>query len=78
MALLAAYSVGLALPFIAAALAVPQFLRAFAAMRSRMVWINRASGVLLVAVGTLMMTDFFTILAGYLVQFTPEALRSRI
>ena len=78
LALLAAYSVGLAVPFVAAALAVPQFLRAFAAMRSRMVWINRASGVLLVAVGVLMMTDFFTYLAGYLQALTPDALRNRL
>src|SRR5829696_6117942 len=78
LALLGAYSVGLALPFVAAALAVRQFLGFFAALRTRMVWINRVSGVLLVAVGALMMTDFFTFLAGYLQQLTPDSLRSRL
>ena len=78
LALLGAYSVGLALPFVAAALAVRQFLGFFAALRTRMVWINRASGVLLVAVGVLMMTDFFTFLAAQLQQLTPEGLRSRL
>jgi cytochrome c-type biogenesis protein len=78
LALLSAYSVGLAVPFIAAALGVRHFFGFFAALRSRMVWINRVSGILLVAVGALMMTDFFTFLAGYLQQLTPDALRERL
>jgi cytochrome c-type biogenesis protein len=78
LVLLSAYSFGLALPFLASALAVRQFLAFFARVRSQMVWVTRVAGVLLVAVGVLMMTDYFTVLAGYLQGFTPDALRNRI
>ena len=43
-----------------------------------MVWITRAAGVLLIAVGILLLTDYFTILASYLQGLTPEFLRSRL
>ena len=76
--LLLAYSLGLAVPFIASALAVRRFFGTFARVRRHMGTINRVSGVLLVTVGVLMMTDFFTFLAAYLQQLTPEALRNRI
>ena len=35
-------------------------------------------GILLIVVGLLMVTDYFTILASYLQALTPEFLRSRI
>jgi cytochrome c-type biogenesis protein len=76
--LLTAYSLGLAIPFLLSALLVRQFLALFARMRRQMVWVTRAAGLLLVGVGLLMVTDYFTVLAGYLQGFTPEALRSRI
>jgi len=78
LVLLSAYSMGLALPFLASALAVRQFLSLFARLRSRMVWVTRAAGALLVIVGVLMMTDYFTVLASYLQGLTPEAIRNRI
>jgi cytochrome c-type biogenesis protein len=78
LVLLAAYSAGLALPFLASALAVRQFLAAFGRLRRQMVWVTRASGALLVGVGLLMMTDYFTVLAGYLQGLTPEVIRNRI
>jgi len=76
--LLTAYSLGLAIPFLLSALLVRQFLALFTRLRRQMVWVTRAAGVLLIAVGVLMVTDYFTVLAGYLQGFTPEALRSRI
>jgi cytochrome c-type biogenesis protein len=76
--LLLAYSFGLALPFLASALAIQQFLAVFARVRRQMAWITRASGVLLIVVGVMMITDYFTVLAGYLQGFTPEAIRTRI
>jgi cytochrome c-type biogenesis protein len=76
--LLLAYSFGLALPFLASALAIQQFLAVFSRVRRQMVWITRASGVLLIVVGVMMITDYFTVLAGYLQGFTPEAIRTRI
>jgi hypothetical protein len=41
-------------------------------------WITRTSGVLMIAVGVLMVTNYFTILAAFLQQYTPESLRSRL
>jgi cytochrome c-type biogenesis protein len=76
--LLLAYSVGLALPFIAAAVALQHFLAFFSRIRRQMAWITRAAGALLVVVGVMMITDYFTVLASYLQGFTPEALRNRI
>lgn len=76
--LLLAYSVGLALPFIAAAIALQHFLAFFSRIRRQMAWITRAAGALLVVVGVMMITDYFTVLASYLQGFTPEALRNRI
>ena len=62
--LLAAYSLGLAIPFLLSALLVRQFLAVFARLRRQMVWVTRAAGVLLIGVGLLMVTDYFTVLAG--------------
>jgi len=76
--LLLAYSVGLALPFLAAAVALQHFLAFFSRIRRQMAWITRAAGALLIVVGVMMITDYFTVLASYLQGFTPEALRSRI
>jgi hypothetical protein len=47
-------------------------------MRRQMVWITRASGVLMIVVGVLMITNYFTILASYLNGMTPEFLRERL
>jgi cytochrome c-type biogenesis protein len=76
--LLLAYSLGLAVPFLVSAVAVERFLDFFARMKRQMVWITRASGVLMIAVGILMVTNYFTILATYLQQLTPDAIRNRI
>jgi cytochrome c-type biogenesis protein len=76
--LLFAYSMGLAIPFLISSLAIRHFIGFFARVRSQMLWISRASGVLLIAVGLLMVTNYFTILASYLQMWTPEALKSRL
>jgi len=76
--LLGAYSLGLALPFLASALAVERFLSTFRRLRPHMGVVTRASGALLIGVGALMMTGYFTRLAGYLQALTPEAIRTRI
>jgi cytochrome c-type biogenesis protein len=78
LVLLFVYSLGLAIPFLAAALAVDRFLAAFARFRSLMLWVNRVGGVLLIVIGVLLLTNYFTILASYLQAMTPEALRNRI
>jgi cytochrome c-type biogenesis protein len=76
--LLSAYSAGLAVPFVLAALAVDRFLAVFARYRGAMKWVNRVGGVLLIAVGVLLVTNYFTVLASWLQALTPEALRTRI
>lgn len=72
------YSMGLAIPFLVAALAVEWFLTMFAKMKSQMVWIQRISGVMLIFVGLLMVTNYLTILSTWMQAYTPEFLRSRI
>ena len=76
--LLFVYSLGLAIPFLLAALAIDRFLTAFARFRGAMVWMSRAGGVLLIVIGLLLVTNYFSWLAGYLQALTPAALRSRI
>ncbi len=76
--LLLAYSLGLAVPFLVSAVAVERFLDFFTRMKRQMVWVTRASGVLMIAVGILMVTNYFTILATYLQQLTPDVIRDRI
>jgi cytochrome c-type biogenesis protein len=75
---LVAYSLGLAIPFLLAALLLQHFVGFFARFRTKMVWVQRISGVLLILVGLLLITDYFTILASYLQRLTPDALRSRL
>jgi cytochrome c-type biogenesis protein len=78
MLLLAAYSAGLAVPFLVAALALEAFLDWFQRFRRYLPWVMRVSGLLLVFVGGLMVTGEFTRLAGWLQQFTPDVLREKI
>jgi len=76
--LLLAYSVGLALPFLLAAVAVDRFIATLGRMRPYLARVSQVSGVLLVIVGVLMMFDYFTTIGVYLQAITPEALRSRL
>jgi cytochrome c-type biogenesis protein len=69
--LLAVYSLGLGLPFIATALAINQFFAASARIRRHYHAIEVVSGVLLVVVGVLIFTNRFTIIAQYLSPFLP-------
>ena len=78
LALLFSYSLGLAVPFFLAAVAVERFIDFFAVFRKHLAWVTKASGVLLIAVGLLMVTNEFERLATYLQGFTPEFLKSRL
>ena len=77
-ALLTAYSAGLALPFVVTALALDRFLTWFQRFRPYLVWVERIAGGLLILLGLLLVTDRFTLLAGWLQGLTPEFLRSRL
>lgn len=76
--LLFAYSLGLAIPFLAAAVAVERFLETVTRFRPHLARVSQVSGALLVVVGVMMMLDYFTVLATYLQSLTPAALRSRL
>jgi cytochrome c-type biogenesis protein len=76
--LLLAYSLGLAIPFLLAAVAVERFLETVTRLRPHLARVSQVSGVLLVIVGALMMLDYFTVLATYLQAFTPDILRKRL
>jgi cytochrome c-type biogenesis protein len=78
MGLLAAYSAGLAIPFLLAAFALDAFLGWFKSFRRHLGTVKIVSGVLLIAVGILMVSGDFTRLAGWLSNLTPDFLRSRI
>ncbi len=78
MQLLAAYSAGLALPFLVAAVAVESFLDWFQRFRPYLPWVMRVSGILLIVVGVLLVTGEFTRLAGWLQGLTPDFLREKL
>jgi cytochrome c-type biogenesis protein len=69
--LLAAYSLGLGIPFFAAALAINRFFSAFARIRKHYHVIELASGALLVIIGVLIFTNRFTIIARSLQPYLP-------
>ncbi|MEO8634140.1 MAG: cytochrome c biogenesis protein CcdA [Gemmatimonadales bacterium] len=78
MALLGAYSAGLAVPFLIAAWAVDRFVAWFQRFRRYLPWVMKLSGALLVIVGILLVTGQFTLLASWLQGFTPEGLLERL
>lgn len=78
MGLLAVYALGLAVPFLLTAFALDRFLVWFQRFRPYLVWVDRVAGVMLIVLGILLVTDRFTLLAGYLQGLTPEFLRRRL
>ncbi len=76
--LLTVYSLGLAIPFLLAALALDRFLLAFARFRRWIPVVEKASGVLLIFLGLLLLTGRFTVLAAWLNQYTPAFLLERL
>jgi cytochrome c-type biogenesis protein len=69
--LLSAYSLGLGVPFFATALAINRFFGALARIRPHYHKIEVVSGILLVAIGFLIFTNRFTILAQWLTPYLP-------
>jgi cytochrome c-type biogenesis protein len=76
--LLFAYSLGLAIPFLLAALLVERFIEWFKRFRRFIPLTTRIAGGILVVVGGLLMTGYFSVLAGWLQDFTPAFLRDRL
>jgi cytochrome c-type biogenesis protein len=78
MGLLLVYSIGLAVPFMLAAVALGHFLTAFKRFRHWIPILEKASGLLLVFLGILLLTGSFELLTSYLTRFTPEWVLDRI
>ncbi len=70
--LLVAYSLGLGVPFFAAALAINQFFGALAKIRKHYHKIELVSGALLIVIGLLIFTGRFTLLAQWLSPYLPS------
>jgi len=66
IALLAIYSMGLAVPFLLTALLLERFLKFYSRFRAHMHAIEVASGALLIALGVLLVIGRFTIISNYL------------
>ena len=76
--LLTVYSAGLAIPFLIASLALDSFLQAFKKFRRWIPVVEKASGIMLVLLGILLLTGKFTVLTAVLARFTPEFIQNRI
>jgi len=75
MALLTAYSAGLAIPFLLAAVGISRFIGFQKRIGPWLLPIQRVSGVILILLGILLMTGEFTRMAAALNSMTPEFLR---
>ena len=78
MLLLLVYSMGLAVPFMLAAIALERFLRAFSRFRRFLPAVQRVAGALLIVLGLLLVTGSFVMLAAWLNRFAPEFLVERL
>jgi cytochrome c-type biogenesis protein len=66
IALLAIYSLGLAVPFLLTSLGIERFLKFYSRFRAHMHAVEVASGALLIALGVLLVMGRFTIISNYL------------
>lgn len=78
IALLLAYSAGLGVPFVASSLALGGFLKFFKQYRPFIPTVERVAGVLLVAVGILVLTNYYIVLNSWAVSLTPEWLLKKL
>ncbi len=69
--LLTAYSAGLGIPFVLAGVSITVFYGPFNKLKQHLPKIEMISGILLVIVGILIMTNYLTIIAAYLSQWFP-------
>ena len=76
--LLLFYSLGLAVPFLVAALAVERFIKWFQRYRQYMPLVTKVSGGILLFLGLLLLSGYFSLLASWLQGLTPDFLREMI
>ena len=70
--MLAAYSLGLAIPFLISSLAIHRFVILFDRYKRFIPVVTRVSGIILIAVGLLLVSDYFTVLSRLAFSLTPE------
>jgi cytochrome c-type biogenesis protein len=68
MVFLAFYSLGIGIPFILSAVAISAFLSSFSRLKNYFRSIKIASGVILIIMGVLLITDKWTLLTSYLMN----------
>jgi cytochrome c-type biogenesis protein len=78
IALLASYSLGLAVPFLISSLIIQQFSSLLKRFRRTLHVAHIGAGVLLVVAGILLVTGYMTILNQYALRLTPQWLWSRL
>ena len=78
IALLFGYSAGLGVPFLLSSLALGGFLKFFKKYRPFIPTVERVAGVLLVAVGLLVVTNYYIVLNSWAVSLTPDWLLKRL
>ncbi len=71
-ALLAVYAAGLAVPFLVSALAFNYFLSFFQRFKKAIRAIHVGGGMLLIAMGVLLVSGYWTVLNSYAIKLTPE------
>ena len=76
--MLGAYSLGLAIPFFLSALALNRFLDYFDRFKRLIPVMSAVGGIFLVFVGSLLLTNYFTLLSAYALRLTPQWLWQRL
>ena len=76
--LLVAYSAGLGVPFVLSALMLGPALRVFRRWRPFIPVVERVAGVMLIVVGVLVYTNYYTLLNAWAISLTPEWLLRRL
>jgi cytochrome c-type biogenesis protein len=72
MIMLLAYSTGMAIPFFGGSLAINVFFKYFKAFRKYLNVVHITSGIILIIVGLLLVTDYITVLNSYAASLTPK------
>lgn len=78
MLLLGGYALGLAIPFLLAAVATSRFLEASQRIRRHLPLFEKVSGAILLVAGLLLASGSFPVLSGYFARMTPDFLLERL
>jgi cytochrome c-type biogenesis protein len=70
--MLVAYSLGLAIPFLLSSLAVERFLRFSDQFKRYLPVVTRVSGIILIVLGLLLLSNYFAVLSRLAFSLTPE------